>query len=141
MTSSNDKGNTAHNTTQANLQIQQQRGLWWEISLFTAVRHRQTLLAFLQIKDESGTVVACTRHHVRIDLVSGCFERKNLAFLNRTMWCSKPRMCCKKQSSFLFTIAPVDLFSFFTTAPVDLFSFFTTAPVDLFSFLLQHPIY
>jgi hypothetical protein len=91
-------------------------GLWWEISLFTAVRRRLTLRAFLQIKDECGTVVASTRHHVRIDLVSGCFERKKLAFLNRTMWCSKLMMCCKTKQ----------------------FPFYYSTIYDFCSFLLQH---
>ena len=77
-------------------------GLWWEISRFTAVSRHQTFRAFLQLKDERVTVVAFS-HHVGIDTSCQCFGRKKLAFLNRTMWCSKLMMCCKKTSSFLFT--------------------------------------
>jgi hypothetical protein len=115
-------------------------GFWWEISRFTAVRHRLTLRAFLQIKDESGTVVAFTRHHVGIDLVSGCFGIKKLAFLNRKMWCSKPRMCCKTKQ-FHFYYRPFSIFfSFLLQHQLIYFPFYYRPFSIFFSFLLQHQL-
>jgi hypothetical protein len=114
-------------------------GLWWEISLFTAVRRRLTLRAFLQIKDECGTVVASTRHHVRIDLVSGCFERKKLAFLNRKMRCSKPRCVVKNQAVSFLLQRHFQFIFLFTTAPFSIyFPFYYSTIYDFCSFLLQH---
>ena len=162
MTSSNDKGNTARNTTQANLQTQQQRPSKWHVAQKRALVGDLTVYCSMPPPDMSCRASAqrrawhsgricpptCRINHtiqvfgsVSLLWVScQCFGRKMLAFLNRTMWCSKLMMCCKKPSSFLFTTAPFSIyFSFLLQHHFRFYFHFYYSIISIyFSFLLQH---